>query len=76
MATRALSQQAFIERLRAAVDAAGSQEAFARQIGVKQQMINQVLSGERPPSRRIAEAIGYRRALVFIPEEGCACQSA
>lgn len=44
--------------LRQACEKAGSQRAFALEHGLAAQYLTQVLSGERPPSAKLCEALG------------------
>jgi transcriptional regulator with XRE-family HTH domain len=54
-------------RLRAAIAAAGSQEAFARQVGVAPSFISEVVGGRRNFTDRILAAMGLRRVEVYRP---------
>lgn len=54
-------------RLRAAIAAAGSQEAFARQVGVAPSLISEVASCRRNYTDRILAAMGLRRMVVYRP---------
>jgi hypothetical protein len=50
-----------IRLLRAAVEREGSQTAFARRYGVERTRISVILSGKRPVTASIANALGLRR---------------
>jgi transcriptional regulator with XRE-family HTH domain len=60
-----LSEQDIRERLRAAVAAAGSQQAFARQCDISAQYINDVLRGRREPGQKILTALGVERVVTY-----------
>jgi ribosome-binding protein aMBF1 (putative translation factor) len=45
-------------RLKNAVDAAGSQSAFAESVGISQPMLSQILKGVRTPSVQVLERLG------------------
>lgn len=66
---RALSQQAFLLRLREAVNEAGGASALARRMQVSPVYLSRVLSGNRLPSSKITEYLGYQRVVVFVPAE-------
>jgi hypothetical protein len=51
--------------IRAAVNAAGSEQAFAEKCGVSRQFINQVTRQGRQPSASILAAIGLRKIIRF-----------
>ncbi len=44
-----------------------TQKAWALSHGFSCQFVSDVLSGERDVSANIAEALGYRRLVVFLP---------
>jgi len=67
MAQSALTEESFLDELRRAVEKAGGASAFAIRAGVSRQMVASVLSGDTPPSAKIARALGYRRVLAFVP---------
>jgi len=50
-----------IRLLRAAVEREGSQTAFARRHGIERTTINAILSGKRPVTESVANALGLRR---------------
>ncbi|SHK43766.1 hypothetical protein SAMN02745194_04918 [Roseomonas rosea] len=54
-------------RLRAAIAAAGSQEAFARRVGVAASFISEVAGGRRNFTDRILAAMGLRKVTVYRP---------
>ena len=47
--------------LRAAVEREGSQTAFAKRYGVERTRINAILSGKRPVTESVANALGLRK---------------
>lgn len=52
-------------RLRAAIDAARSQQTFARQHGISAQYINDVLNGRRKIGEKILDALGLERVVIY-----------
>jgi hypothetical protein len=50
-----------VRLLRAAVEREGSQTAFARRYGIERTRINAILSGKRPVTESVANALGLRR---------------
>jgi hypothetical protein len=50
-----------VRLLRAAVEREGSQAAFARRYGIERTRINAILSGKRPVTDSVADALGLRR---------------
>ena len=60
-----MDQQDVIERLRAAIDAAGSQVAFAEKHGVSLQYVNDVVRGRREPGQKILDALGIEKLVVY-----------
>jgi DNA-binding transcriptional regulator YdaS (Cro superfamily) len=64
-----MSNEELIEILRKRLDRAGTQIALARELGVGQPLINDVLSGRREVSPRLAEALGFAKETVFIPKK-------
>jgi DNA-binding transcriptional regulator YdaS (Cro superfamily) len=52
-----LTEQDFIDRLRAAIVAAGSQKAYAEHIGVSESYLSDVLRGNRAPGEKIVTAL-------------------
>jgi DNA-binding phage protein len=50
-----------IRLLRAAVERQGSQTAFAKRHGIERTRINAILSGKRPITESVANALGLRR---------------
>ncbi len=54
-----------VERLRAAVAAAGSQRAYALAAGLNEGDLSSALSGRRPPSTPLRRAVGVEQALVL-----------
>jgi transcriptional regulator with XRE-family HTH domain len=56
---------ALVERIRVEVASAGSQEAAAKRLGVSAQYLCDVLKGRREPGKKLLDAIGYRRVVVY-----------
>jgi CHASE2 domain-containing sensor protein len=50
-----------VRLLRAAVEREGSQTAFARRHGIERTRVNAILSGKRPVTDSVADALGLRR---------------
>jgi len=42
-----------------------TQAAVARELGISLQHVNDLLNGRRKMSERVAQALGYRREIVF-----------
>lgn len=60
-----LTEQEVMDRLRAAVAAAGSQRAYAEQIGVSQTYLSDVLTGNRTPGEKILTALGLEAVMMY-----------
>jgi ActR/RegA family two-component response regulator len=58
---RIFDEQDTLRLLRAAVEREGNQSAFARRYGVHRVSINLILTGKRPVSEAIKNALGLRR---------------
>lgn len=56
--------------LRKALVEAGTQKALAAKIGVSPSYLNDVLSGWRPMTNRIAGYLGYERIVSYHPLAG------
>jgi hypothetical protein len=54
--------------LRTACEAAGSQQAWARQHKVSDSYVSDVLAGKKEPGESITSALGYKRAVVYVPD--------
>ena len=65
-----LDDQDVIQMLRAAVERAGSQSAYARQVGLNRNNINQILVGKMPVTKGVTRALKLRRVFIRSPEEG------
>ena len=50
-----------VQLLRAAVEKDGSQAAWARRHGIERTNVNAMLSGKKPVSKPVANALGLRR---------------
>jgi hypothetical protein len=61
----ALDQIDVVRLLRSEVKRAGGQQEWARKYGVAPSMISMVLSGDRPPNKKIISALKLRRIVVF-----------
>jgi hypothetical protein len=61
-------------KLTAAVDAAGSEAALARQLGVTRQYIHAVMSGRKPAGPMVLRHLGLRQVpagrTLYTPREG------
>jgi hypothetical protein len=62
---RALDQKDVVRLLRSEVNRAGSQKEWAKENGVTPSSISMVLSGVRPPNKKIISALKLRRVVVF-----------
>jgi hypothetical protein len=51
--------------LRSEVKRAGGQKEWARKNGVAPSMISMVLTGDRPPNKKIISALKHRRVVIF-----------
>lgn len=60
-----LTEQDVIDRLRAAVQAAGSQKAYAERIGVSQTYLSDVLNGSRAPGEKILTALQLEAVVMY-----------
>jgi hypothetical protein len=60
-----LTELDVMERLRAAITAAGSQRAFADQHKISLQYVNDVLRGRRDPGQKILDALGIDRVVIY-----------
>ena len=60
-----LTEQDVMDRLRAAVAAAGSQKAYAEQIGVSQSYLSDVLVGNRSPGEKILAALNLEAVIMY-----------
>lgn len=54
-----------VDRLRAAVEAAGGQRAFALQHGFSPAYVNDVLHGRRDLAPRILSVLGFERVVTY-----------
>ena len=53
--------------LRQKVEAAGGQSACAKSLGVSAQYLSDCLKGRREIGKSIAEPMGYRPVIVYVP---------
>jgi transcriptional regulator with XRE-family HTH domain len=54
-----------VELLRAAVDKAGTQTAFAKKHGISIAYVNDVLQGRRQPGDKILKALGLESQVTY-----------
>ena len=62
---RALDQKDVVRLLRSEVNRAGGQQKWAKQNGVAPSAISMVLTGDRPPNKKILSALKLRKVVVF-----------
>lgn len=60
-----LNERDILDRMRAAVEQAGSQRAFAEQHKISLQYVNDVLRGRREPGQRILDALGVEKVVSY-----------
>lgn len=60
-----LTKQELIERLRTAIAAVGSQDAFAQQHSISTAYISDVLRNRREPGKKILDALGLDRVVYY-----------
>lgn len=65
-----LDEQDIRDRLRGAIDRAGSQRTFAEQHKMALQYVNDVLRGRRRPGQKILDALGVERVCFYREKEG------
>lgn len=65
-----LTEQEVMDRLRAAVAAAGSQKVYAESIGVSQAYLSDVLNGNRAPGEKILIALGLEAVIMYRVKDG------
>ncbi|MFC0410993.1 hypothetical protein [Roseomonas elaeocarpi] len=53
-------------RIGKAVEAAGSQRAYADSLGVSSSFVSQVLNGKKPPTDAMLTSIGVKRVVNFV----------
>lgn len=64
-----LTKSQLIDVLRHAVEASGSQKAFADQHALSEQYVGDVLHGRRDPGQKILAALGYERLVFYRQRE-------
>jgi len=64
--TRYLTDDDVVERLRA-LCADRTQSSVARELGVSQPYLTDVLKGRRLPAQKLSLALGYRRVVRYLP---------
>ena len=70
VAVAGLTREQMVEVLRHRCETAGSQSAYARQIGIQSQYISNLVSGNHNGfSEKLAEKMGYRRLVIYVPIE-------
>ncbi len=62
---RALDQEDVVRLLRSEVNRAGGQQKWAKQNGVAPSAISMILTGDRPPNKKILSALKLRKVVVF-----------
>jgi hypothetical protein len=67
---RSLTELDVMERLRAAISAAGLQRAFADQHKISLQYVNDVTRGRREPGQKILDALGIERIVIYQEKSG------
>lgn len=60
-----VSEQAVLDRLRSAIQTAGSQHAWARQHGISAAYVSDVLNGRRELGKKILEALRIERVVIY-----------
>lgn len=60
-----LTPAALKDALSIRVKACGSQRTLAREIGVSEPYLSDVLNGRREPGAKLLEGLGYRRVVVY-----------
>ena len=60
-----LTEHELIERLRDAVNRAGSQKDFAQRHGLSEQYLSDVLRSRREPGQKILDALGLERVVRY-----------
>lgn len=60
-----LTDQDLIDRLRKAVEIAGSQKNFAQQQGLSEQYVSDVLNRRREPGQKMLDALGLERIVGY-----------
>ncbi len=63
--TTEITQQQVIELLRRVVEQEGSQRKAAKRMGISVGHLNNVLTGDKPPSPAILNFFGYQREIVY-----------
>ena len=56
---------ALMERIRVQVAIEGSQQAAAKRFGISGAYLSDVLNGRREPGKKLLNALGYRRVVVY-----------
>lgn len=70
MAKRALLREEDVLRmLREAVKRAGNQSAWARATGANRTSLNFILSGKKPPAKRVLKALKLRKVAAYEREQ-------
>lgn len=65
-----LTEQDIRARLRDAIQAAGSQAAFARQHNISLQYVNDVVNGRREIGQKILDALGIEKIVTYRDRKG------
>jgi hypothetical protein len=59
-----LEMEAVISLLRTEVERAGGQAAWAKKAGVHRTIVNSILQGRRPPTKKVVSALNLRTVFV------------
>lgn len=56
----------FLDHLSWLVSLAGSQKAFAERHDISEQYLCDVLKGRREPGKKILDAVGFQRVVIYV----------
>lgn len=65
MTTEAKSTEAVLRALTRACIQAGSQQAFAAELGISTGNLSEMLNGHRKVTRAVAAAVGFERVTIY-----------
>jgi hypothetical protein len=57
----------FVDFLHQQIKAAGTQTAFARQVGITGQNLSDILSRRRKPGKKLLKGLGFQCVVSYIP---------
>ena len=57
----------FFDFLHQKIKAAGTQTAFARQVGISKQYLSDILSRRRKPGKKLLKRLGFQCVVSYIP---------